>query len=391
MSSVTTDFSTHALMRHVSSAPADSSGALVIRLGSIAHNWRNLSEYVKPATCAAVVKADCYGLGAERVIPALRDAGCNVFFVATYKEAQQARQLAPKSTVFILDGLMPNGAELIDTDIAWPVISDLDEIRQWAKRGQMQNKRLPCALQIDSGLNRLGLSGRDVQQVAKEGHLLSQLDVRLVMSHLACADETRHAKNIQQLEVLDTLLPLLPTVAVSLAASDGLMLGKAYHHNLVRPGYALYGGQASQDHIAPVEPVVAAYARVLQVRDVAPGQTVGYSATFVAQRPSKIATIAAGYADGFFRRASAGTNETHGHVAFSGHSAPIAGRVSMDLITADVTDLEEDNPVKRGDWAELIGPTITLEEFGTSAGTIGYEALTRLSHRFHRIYLEQSD
>ena len=376
-------------MEHVQSAPSDAPGVLIINLKTIAQNWKNLAQYVAPATCAAVVKADCYGLGAKEVVPALRDAGCTVFFVATNAEAHDVRKRAPQSTIFLLDGIMPDGSESIDPNVAWPVISGLEELREWARLAQAKKNRLPCALQVDSGLNRLGLSVHELQQLASEPHLLGQLDVRLVMSHLACADETTHIKNIQQLEVLDNLLPLLPTVAVSLAASDGLMLGKAYHHNMVRPGYALYGGQASQDHKAPVEPALAAYARVLQVRDVAPGQTVGYSATFTANRPTKIATVAAGYADGYFRHASAGSGETRGQVAFDGRRVPIAGRVSMDLITVDVTDLEK-KPVKRGDWAEIIGPTITLEEFGENAGTIGYEALTRLSKRFHRTYLSSA-
>ena len=387
MSTKDTDFSLLALQNHLASAPRDASGVLVIKLNTIAHNWKNLSQFVSPAICAAVVKANCYGLGARRIVPVLNQAGCNVFFVATNDEAKEARDLAPKSTIFVLNGLMAGGAGVLDPNIAWPVISSIEEAREWAGHAQPQGKRLPCALQVDSGLNRLGLSARDVQQLASEMHVMGALDVRLIMSHLACADETKHQKNIQQLEVLDNLLPLLPTVPVSLAASDGLMLGKAYHHNMVRPGYALYGGQASPDHQAPVKPVVAAFSKVIQVRDVAPGQSVGYSATFMAERPSKIATITAGYADGFFRHASTPSGEKHGEVAFNGHRAPVAGRISMDLITVDVTDREE-NPVQRGDWAEIIGPTISLEQFGQNAGTIGYEALTRLSPRFHRIFVD---
>ncbi len=338
-----------------------------------------------PAACAAVVKADAYGLGAEQIIPALADAGCRHFFVATLNEAEQARRLAPQTDIFVLDGILPNSAEAMKAAGAIPVLSTLEDARAWSRMATEPNERVPCILHVDTGLNRLGLTAAEIRHLANDIHLMNALDVRIVMSHLACADEPDHPKNQQQLSVLHALRPILPTVDLSLAASDGLMLGPDYHFQMVRPGYALYGGQASPQRTAPVKPAVSVYARVLQVRDVAPSQTVGYSATFEPERTSRIAVIAAGYDDGVFRHLSGETGTVRGNVAFAGRLAPIVGRVSMDLITVDVTDFEE-QPVARDHWAELIGPTLSIESVGAAAGSIGYEVLTRLGRRFHRVY-----
>lgn len=370
--------------------PAEAAGLIIVDLEALAGNWRALRDHVAPAACAAVVKADAYGIGAARAIPALSAAGAEVFFVATLDEARQARKLAPDATVYVLDGVLPgSGPALIEAG-ATPILSSLPEAKEWAALAPSRNEPLACAFHVDTGLNRLGMSAREIQALAADGHTMDRLSVGLVMSHFACADDAAHEKNDQQRSVFLQLQPLLPSAPLSLAASDGLMLGPDYHFDLVRPGYAIYGGQAHPGRITPVKPVIEAYARVLQIRDVAPGQTVGYSATFIAERMMKVAVIAAGYADGAPRSLSAATGEATGSVAFSGKLAPIIGRVSMDLITVDITDLEDDSPT-RGDWAELIGPTITLEDVGHAAGTIGYEVLTRLSPRFKRVYLGGSE
>lgn len=366
--------------------PAEARGVLAIDLARIAANWKALSDYVAPADCAAVVKADAYGLGADRVIPALAAAGCRVLFVATLAEARQARALTPETTVFVLDGL-PGGTASAYADAGvWPILSSPPEIVDWVAEAARRGTRLPCGLHIDTGLNRLGLSASEIDGLSAGADQLAHLDIRLIMSHLACADEPDHAMNPRQRETLLKLKTLLPDAPASLAASDGIMLGPQFHLDLVRPGYALYGGQASRTRPAPVRPVVEAYARVLQVRDVMPAETVGYSAVYRADNRRRIAIIAAGYADGFFRHLSGNAQGPAGHVAFAGELAPVVGRVSMDLITVDVTDLPGPS-VTRGDWAEIIGPSISLEAFGNAAGTIGYEALTRLGRRYHRVYL----
>lgn len=368
---------------------ASATGTITIDLAQIVANWRALSNAVAPSRCAAVVKADAYGLGAERVIAALTRAGCDAFFIATPGEAELARKITPKADVYALDGLAGKSAAAFDRLSVKPVLSTLDDIVTWSSLSRARGAKLPAALHIDTGLNRLGLPLRDVRRLAAEPSMMSGVELELVMSHLASADNPRDPKNRDQLLAFETLSALFPGVPRSLAASDGLMLGPAYHFDLVRPGYALYGGQASQTAPAPVKPAVTVAARILAVAGVVPGETVGYSATWRARRPSRIATIAAGYADGVPRSASALDGRPGGHVLISGHLAPIVGRVSMDLITVDVTDLPE-GAAMPGEFAKLISEGLTIEDAGFAAGTIGYEILTRLGHRFTRLYLDDN-
>ncbi len=366
---------------------ANATGAITVDLGRIAANWRALAEKVSPSRCSAVVKADAYGLGAERVIAALTRAGCTAFFIATPDEAETARKIAPDADIYALDGLVGNAAAAFAHLAVKPVLSTLDDIVAWSALCRARGERLPAAIHIDTGLHRLGLPVRDVRRLAAEPSMMAAIDLDLVMSHLASADNPRDPKNRDQLLAFETLSALFPGIARSLAASDGLMLGPAYHFDLVRPGYALYGGQASQIAPAPVKAAVTVAARILAVADVTPGETVGYSATWRAKRPSRIATVAAGYADGVPRNASAPDGRPGGYVLISGHLAPIVGRISMDLITVDVTDLPE-GAAMPGEFAKLIAEDLTIEDAGFSAGTIGYESLTRLGRRFTRFYLD---
>ena len=366
--------------------PASATGLLTIDLSQIARNWQALAALVAPAECGAVVKANAYGLGADHIIPALVNAGCKTFFIATPDEAIEARRLAPDATIFALDGLMPGAGETLAAYSVIPVLSSLPEVYEWRDLAKARGEKLAAALHIDSGLNRLGLSLSDVRALADDPKSLNAFDVRLAVSHLASADDPLDPKNEQQRAAFDTLRALLPKARASLAASDGLMLGAPYHYDLVRPGYAIYGGQAFKGGATPVRPALTAAARILQIRKVAEGETVGYAGRWQAPRKSKIAIIAAGYADGFSRAASSTWDELGGAVRINGEFALIAGRVSMDLITADITDFKVS--VERGDLAEIIGPGLTIEEAGQRAGTIGYEVLTSLSRRFHRVYVE---
>ena len=363
---------------------AHATGLIVVDIAKLVANWKALRDLVAPAECAAVVKADAYGLEAWQVIRALRAAGCETFFVATVDEVLSARfEGIEDGTFFVLDGLLPGSAETMREVNAIPVLSSPAEIDEWIAAGG--GNAVPVALQLDTGLNRLGFSERDIEALVNDRARRSRLDVRLVMSHLACADEPANPMNEAQRTTFERLRAKLPRATASLAASDGLMLGKPYHFDLVRPGYALYGGQAFRGGATPVSPVVEVYAKVLQVRDVAPGATVGYSGTWTASRPSKIAIIAAGYADGFARTLSAPEGHKGGAVEINGELAPVVGRVSMDLITVDVTDLKQQP--KRGDLAMLIGPGLSIEAMGQASGTIGYEVLTRLGPRFHRRFV----
>jgi alanine racemase len=369
----------------MSGVPESATGVVTIDLAAIADNWRALAKLVAPAECGAVVMADAYGLGAAAVVPALVRAGCRTFFVATVDEARDARVLARGATIYVLDGLMAGSGEALVAASATPVLSNAASVREWAALAEARDVRLPTAIQVDSGLNRLGLDAADVASLVSDGEMLSWLDLKLVMSHLACADDPHDVKNATQLGAFRDLAQRLLPAPLSLAASDGLMLGKDYHFDLVRPGYALYGGQAFKGGPTPVRPVLRVAARVLQVRDVPEGESVGYAATYRTQEQRRIATVAAGYADGLFRRLSAGNGEVGGHVAFNGQLAPVVGRVSMDLITVDVTGLAR--PPQRGDFVTLLGSELPIESVGAAAGTIGYEVLTNLGRRFHRVYI----
>ncbi|MCP4779379.1 MAG: alanine racemase [Hyphomicrobium sp.] len=369
---------------------AGATGAIVIDLAQIRANWRALAHNVAPAECGAVVKADAYGVGAARIIPALADAGCRSFFVATPEEARDARALATDAAIYVLDGLLPGTARQLVSISATPVLASLGEVREWAAHTSDDTDLPPAALHIDTGLNRLGMRQDEVEELSRDAALLARLRFALVMSHLACADEAGHPMNLEQIDTFNRLRATLPFAPASIVASDGMMLGAEYHCDLVRPGYSLYGGQAAPERLAPVGPVVRVSARILQVRDVARGDRIGYSASYRAHKARRIATVAAGYADGVFRHASSTDEEPGGAVSIGGKHAPIVGRVSMDLITVDVTDIDNPAPAP-GDWVDLVGPELAIETVGASAMTIGYEVLTRLGSRFHRIYLDQSD
>ena len=370
------------------SIPAGATGVILVDLARLAANWQALARHVAPAECGAVVKADAYGVGADRVIPTLYEAGCRSFFVATLHEAAHARRLAPSAAVYVLDGLLPGTARELAALGVTPALTSLEDARTWGSLASNGVRTPPVALHVDTGLHRLGMSAKEVRELARDAALLRRLDIALVMSHLACADEASHPMNREQLDVFHRLRSGLPPARASLAASDGLMLGADFHLDLVRPGYALYGGQAAPERTTPVDAIVRVQARILQVHDVAVGGRIGYSASYRAQSPRRVATIAAGYADGVFRHASA-TNETAGGaVAFRDKRAPIVGRVSMDLITVDVTGFDDPAP-QRGDWVDLVGPDLPIEVVGRAAGTIGYEVLTRLGPRFHRVYCDE--
>ena len=367
-------------------APEDAASAiLTIDLDAITANYRRLAELAAPAECAAVVKADAYGLGMAKVAPALARAGCKTFFVATLGEAEDLRGLLPKATIYVFGGLFPKTAPRFAEFGLRPVLNSLAEIREWAGFSARSNGSLAAAVHIDSGMNRLGLSAAEVEEMVKETRLWSSFDLTLVMSHLACADTPEHPKSEAQRSVFDHFRARLPKALSSLANSAGILLGRAFHYDLVRPGVALYGGSAKAKGKSDFAPVVRLDGRIAQLRDVAPGETVGYGATRTVRRQSRVAIVAVGYADGLFRALSAGDGEEGLAVHLGPHPAPILGRVSMDLITVDVTDVPE-HLAKRGAWVELIGPNVSLQTIAARAGTIDYEILTNLGTRALRRY-----
>ena len=354
-------------------AAASETAILTIDLDALLANYRRLCELAAPAECAAVVKADAYGLGLAQAAPALARAGCKTFFVATLGEAKALRKLAPHATIYVLAGLMPGTAELFRERDLRPVLNSAEEIKEWASFSASKGETLPCAVHIDSGMNRLGLSAEEVDSVANA-------------RDLACADEPRHPKSEAQRKAFDRLRARLPKALASLANSAGILLGPDYGYDLVRPGIALYGGKPRRQGANPFQPVVHLKGRILQVRNVAAGETVGYGATRTLKAPSRVAIVSVGYADGLFRSLSTKDGE-EGLVVYTGsHAAPILGRVSMDLITVDVTHVPE-KVSRRGQWVELIGPNVSAQEFAHHAGTIDYEVLTNLGRRAYRRYI----
>jgi len=367
-------------------AKAAETAILTIDLDALAANYRELRDLAAPAECAAVVKADAYGLGMGHAAPALWRSGCKTFFVATLTEAEDLRALLPEAVIYVFNGLLPGTADRFHTYALRPVLNSADEIKEWAGYCAGVGERLPCAVHLDSGMNRLGLSPSEVDVTAQALELWSALSLTLVMSHLACADDAAHAKNVAQRDLFDTLRARFPEAMTSLANSAGILLGPDFAYDLVRPGIALYGGHPQRRGENPFRPVVHLKGRILQVRDVAAGETVGYGATRTLTRPSRVAVVSAGYADGLFRALSTKDGENGLAVYLGPHAAPILGRISMDLITIDVTDVPE-TLSRRGAWVELLGPNVSAHALAAHAGTIDYEVLTSLGQRAARRYI----
>jgi alanine racemase len=357
---------------------------LTIDLAAIAANYRRLCALSAPAECAAVVKADAYGLGMHRVSPVLAGAGCTTFFVATLAEGRDLRALLPEATIYLFDGLLPDTADLCRQHDLRPVLNSIEEVTDWAAFCRRNAARLPAALHLDTGMNRLGLSPAEAEQLATRGDLFDAFDLALVMSHLACADQPAHPKSAEQRHLFEEVRRKLPNAKASLANSAGILHGAEYHYDLVRPGIALYGGKPRQGE-EPFAAVVSLEARVLQIREAAARETVGYGATRRLKRPSRIATLAVGYADGIFRALSAGDGRDGLRVHFGAYPAPVLGRVSMDLLTVDVTDVPPEL-TRRGSLAEVIGRN-AAHVIAEHAGTIDYEVLTNLGKRAHRRYI----
>jgi alanine racemase len=365
---------------------ASETAILTIDLDALVANYRRLRDLAAPAECAAVVKADAYGIGMAQAAAALARGGCKTFFVATLAEAKQLRALLPGVTIYVFSGLMPGSAEIYRAHDLRPVLNNAEEIEEWASYCMARSEKLACAVHIDTGMNRLGLSAGEVEHVAASHELWKALTLSLVMSHLACADEPDHPKSEAQRQVFDRLRARLPRAMGSLANSAGILLGPDFTYDLVRPGIALYGGHPRREGENPFQPVVHLKGRILQLRAVAAGETIGYGATRTTERPSRVAVVSVGYADGFFRALSTKDGEA-GFRAYAGpHPAPVLGRVSMDLITVDVSDVPEPFS-RRGAWVELIGPNVPARDMAHHAGTIDYEVLTNLGRRALRRYL----
>lgn len=363
---------------------AVSTGILTIDLDAIVANWRKLEKTAVPAECGAAVKADAYGCGLDPVVRALVEAGCKTFFVATLDEARAARAAAPEAAVYLLNGLLQNSGDALAAINVQPVIGDLNEFAEWEAFCRRSGWKGGAAVHVDTGMNRLGFNVADAQaivpRIAAGNH-----GITLVMSHLACADSLNHPLNARQAHAFREIAHLFSGVPASLGNSSGIFLGPSFQFDLVRPGAALYGINPTPEAANPMAPVIDLKARIVQVRQIARGDSVGYGATWVARRPTRIAVVAAGYADGYFRAAGSSDGSRGAEVIVGGKRCPLAGRISMDLLGVDVTDAPA-NAARRGQLVTLIGDGITVDELAHHYGTIGYEVLTSLGRRYQRVY-----
>ncbi len=366
---------------------------LTVDLGALVENWRDMARRSGKARTSAVVKADAYGLGIEDVGETLYGAGARDFFVATADEGATLRLYAPEARIFVLSGIWPGMERRFFENDLVPVIASEEQLTFWMSVLSDYGD-YPCALQVDTGFNRLGLPMDDAIALADDVSRPASFAPVLVMSHLACGDDPTNAMNRQQLEAFRKVSAAFEGIEASLANSAGIFLGSDYHFDLTRPGIATYGGEAVPRMANPMRPVATSEARIIQTRSVKSGETVGYGRALQLTRDSRLAIVSAGYADGYMRSQSSGgvplrqTGIAGGHGFIAGHKVPVAGRITMDLTIFDVTDLPE-NLARAGDYIELFGSNVSVDDAARAAGTIGYEMLTGMGLRHERRYISE--
>ena len=354
---------------------------ITIDLDALTANYRYCCDRLAPGDCAAVVKADAYGLGIARIATALHHAGCRHFFTATHREGIALRGLLPGAEIYVFEGITGQSAGAFCDQSLVPVLITPGQCTIWAQCGRDQGSPLPAVIDIDTGMTRLGFGERELRQLLDQAADLEWLDLRYVMTHLASADERGSNMVREQLQRFDRLRRLLPPAPTSIGNSAGALLGPASAGDMARVGLALFGGNPFLEGRHPAEPVLRIQTRILQLREISEPTPVGYGATYTAAAGSRLATVGTGYADGY-----PWSLGNRGIAVIGEHRVPVVGRVSMDMITLDVTGLP-DAVVQPGCLVDLIGPDISLEEVAERAGTINYEILTRLSQRARRRYL----
>jgi alanine racemase len=368
------------------SDPIDRAGAILeVDLAALVANWRMLAALVAPADCAAVVKADAYGLGARQVSAGLAAAGCRSFFVATLDEGIALRNALPASCeIAVFNGPLPGSAEEFVWHRLIPVLNEPGQIADWVETLR-RHGRLPAMLHVDTGMARLGLTEREFARLAD---VLSQDGTTRwcgLISHLACADQPEHPLNDLQRARFASMRGRFGGIPASLAASSGIFLGRGFHFDFVRPGAALYGINPQPGASNPMGQVVRLKGRIVQIREVERGESVGYGATHVMDHPGRLATVAVGYADGWLRSLS-----QRGSGRVGGERVPLLGRVSMDLVVFDVSTADP-SLARSGGFIELLDDDYGVDAAALDAGTIGYEILTALSRRCHRVYRGMPD
>lgn len=372
--------------------------SLTINLSALVRNWQRLDRLSGSAETAAAVKANAYGLGAEAVTMALARGGCRTFFVANPVEGQEVlrglnmagvppnkgghpEKDAGAGRIYVLNGVPPRGENDLASNRMRPVLNSLADIAQWRSWAYRRGREANCAIHIDTGMTRLGLLRREIEQILDDPTLLEGLHVDFWMTHLACADERDHPMNHEQLSLFHDRIVGLPQARLSIANSAGIFLGEDWHLDLCRPGIALYGSNPESNDSEPMEEVVHAAARILEVHRIERDRTIGYGATHPVAPGTRIATCGVGYADGYIRSLSG-----KGFGVLAGHWVPLVGRVSMDLVTFDVTDVPE-QVLEDAEEISIIGGGVDIDELAASGGTIAYELLTGLGHRFARKYV----
>lgn len=364
-------------MRHTGAMPL-TRPRLTIRLDAVADNYRQVRAVVGDVAAGAAVKADAYGLGLESVVTRLWDEGCREFFVASVDEGIELRRLLPGAAVNVFNGAVPGTEdELIAHDLV-PLVISAAQLVGWREAARRHGSALPVGIHVDTGMNRTGMSASELDSVVDESSSLEWLEVRHVLSHLACADDPHSTQPEEQLARFREVRRRLPGGTASLANSGGIFRHSDFHFDLVRPGVSLYGGSPVAGSPSPLRQTVVLEAPVLQLRDVGPGDYVGYGATYEVTKPETHAVVPVGYADGFHRAAS-----NRGTASVGGAEVPVVGRVSMDLTVFDVSGLV----VRVGDPVELIGDNRPVDDVAAAAGTISYEILTSLGSRYERVYV----
>ncbi|MFS8147368.1 alanine racemase [Rhizobium sp. BR 249] len=366
---------------HTATIMQGATGYLKIDLAALGRNYRKLLSMLAPVRAGAVVKADAYGLGAERVAKTLYAQGCRHFFVAQFVEAVRLRPaLAQDAQIFVLNGLQP-GNEIACAEMGVvPVLNSLAQWKQWQAAARALKRCLPAVLQFDTGMSRLGFPPEERAELGAALRDGGNVEILFIMSHLASADDVDGEQNGEQLAEMAGIAEEFPGFDISFANSGGVFLGDSYHGVLARPGIALYGGAPYAGTVNPMEPVVSLDVAVVQTRTVPSGTKIGYGGAHVTQGEMRLATIAAGYADGLPRSLG-----DRGAVFYQGIRLPIVGRVSMDSITIDISALPE-GTLTLGSLVEVLGPHQTIEDIARDAGTISYEILTGLGDRYHRQY-----
>jgi alanine racemase len=368
----------------------ETGGVLMVDLSAIVFNWRSLMQRAVPADCAAVVKADAYGCGIRPVTAELAKHGCRTFFVAHLAEAREVRAAAPEAVIYVLNGISPGSAPIYAAIDARPVIGTMAEFVEWDAFRRASGWAGGAALHFDTGMNRLGLAVEEAPALAARVKMPDH-GISLIMTHLACAETPKHELNNAQTEAFRQLRYMFRGVSASLANSSGIFLGPSAHCDMVRPGAALYGVNPTPGAQNLMEPVVTLRGRIVQIRHIERGATVGYGAAWAAPRASRIAIVSIGYGDGYFRVAGSFPAGKRGAAAAAAEAlvanrrCPVVGRISMDLMALDISALTE-GAARRGDFVTLIGDGITVDEVAGWSGTIGYEILTNLGRRYRRVW-----